>query len=124
MRELFIICMLAFTCTLYAQEVQNTSVEQALEDIANVDEAETEDDSYQQALSQLRRNPLNLNTASLTELQVFRVLNEMLLLQLLNYRRLLGPFHSIYELQAVPGWDVETIQRILPYVTIGPHNPL
>lgn len=109
---------------VYAQEVQNTSVEQALEDLANADETETEDDSYQQALSQLRRNPLNLNTASLADLQVFRVLNEMLLLQLLNYRRLMGPFHSIYELQAVPGWDVETIQRILPYVTIGPSQSM
>jgi hypothetical protein len=116
--------MLLFTAMLYAQEVQNTTVEQALEDLANADETETEDDSYQQALSQLRRNPLNLNTASLADLQVFRVLNEMLLLQLLNYRRLMGPFHSIYELQAVPGWDVETIQRILPYVTIGPSQSI
>ncbi len=124
MRKIFTIIMLFFTCMVYAQEVQNTSVEQALEDLANADETETEDDSYQQALSQLRRNPLNLNTASLADLQVFRVLNEMLLLQLLNYRRLMGPFHSIYELQAVPGWDVETIQRILPYVTIGPSQSM
>lgn len=124
MRKIFTIIMLSFTCMVYAQEVQNTSVEQALEDLANADETETEDDSYQQALSQLRRNPLNLNTASLADLQVFRVLNEMLLLQLLNYRRLMGPFHSIYELQAVPGWDVETIQRILPYVTIGPSQSM
>ncbi len=119
-RIFFTICMLLFTVMLYAQEVQSTTVEQALEDLANADESETEDDSYQQALSQLRSYPLNLNTASLGELQVFRMLSEILLLQLLNYRRIMGPFHSIYELQAVPGWDVETIQRILPYVTIGP----
>lgn len=32
----------------------------------------------------------------------------------------MGSFLSIYELQSVPGWDVETIQRILPYVYVGP----
>ncbi len=105
---------------LLAQEVTNNTVEQALENLAEAEELESEDDSYLQQLSQLRRNPLNLNTATLSELQVFRVLNELLLIQLLNYRKLLGPFQSIYELQAVPGWDIETIQRILPYVRVGP----
>lgn len=108
----------------HGQEVTNNHVEQALEDLAEAEELETEDDSYLQQLAQLRRNPLNLNTATLSELQVFRVLNELLLLQLIRYRELLGPFQSIYELQAVPGWDVETIQRILPYVKVGPSQSL
>ena len=107
-----------------AQEVTNTNVEQALEDLAEADELETEDDSYLQQLAQLRRNPLNLNTATLADLQIFRVLNELLLLQLIRYRELLGPFQSIYELQAVPGWDIETIQRVLPYVRVGPAQSL
>lgn len=104
------------------QEVTNNKVEQALEDLAEAEEGESEDDSYLQQLNQLRKNPLNLNTATLSELQIFRVLNEMLLLQLLNYRKLFGPFLSIYELQAVPGWDLETIQRVLPYVRVGAAN--
>lgn len=120
MRFVACIWFLLLTLPLCAQEVTNNNVEQALEDLAGANEMETEDDSYQQQLSQLRKTPLNLNTATLAELQVFRVLNELLLIQLINYRSLVGPFLSIYELQAVPGWDVETIQRILPYVRVGP----
>jgi hypothetical protein len=115
----FIICASLLQIT-FAQEVTTTTVEQALEDLASAEELETEDDSYLQQLSQLRRYKLNLNTATITDLQIFRFLNELLLLQIINYRNLMGPFLSIYELQAVPGWDVETIQRILPYVTVGP----
>jgi hypothetical protein len=120
MRIYFFIIGMCLTFCGLTQEVTNTNVEQALEDLAEAEELETEDDSYLQQLSQLRRNPLNLNTATLPELQIFRVLNELLLLQLINYRNLMGPFLSIYELQAVPGWDIETIQRILPYVRVGP----
>ncbi|HSK13570.1 MAG TPA: helix-hairpin-helix domain-containing protein, partial [Phnomibacter sp.] len=120
MRLLFIMIALLLAVCTSAQEVTNTNVEQALEDLAEAEELETEDDSYLQQLSQLRRSPLNLNTATLAELQIFRFLNELLLVQLINYRTLLGPLQTIYELQAVPGWDVETIQRILPYVRVGP----
>jgi hypothetical protein len=121
MRGVFVILMAAlFQAGIYAQEVTNTNVEQALEDLAEAEELETEDDSYLQQLSQLRRNPMNLNTATLSDLQIFRWLNELLLVQLFNYRNLMGPLLSIYELQAVPGWDVETIQRILPFVYVGP----
>jgi hypothetical protein len=85
-----------FCCSGYvlkAQEVINSNVEQALEDLAEADELETEDDSYLQQLSQLRRNRMNLNTATITDLQIFRFLNELLLVQIINYRTLMGPFY-------------------------------
>lgn len=117
---LFVFFAFFYVATAKAQEVTNNNVEQALEDLSNADEAETEDDSYLQQLSQLRRNPININTATLSDLQVFRFVNELLLLQLLQYRRLLGSFLSIYELQAVPGWDADVINRILPYIKVAP----
>lgn len=126
MRKLhtYIICMAIAAAAMLsvgkAQEVVNQNVEQAIEDLTDADESETEDDSYLQQLSQLSKYKLNLNTATLSDLQIFRFLNELLLVQLVSYRNLMGPFLSIYELQSMPGWDVETIQRILPYVYVGP----
>ncbi len=109
--------MPSFLC---AQEVTNQNVEQQLEDLANADETETEDDSYLQQLNQLQRNKLNLNTATQTELQVFRFLNDLLISQFLQYRKVVGPLLSLYELQAVPNWDPEIIQRLVPFVYVGP----
>ncbi len=33
---------------------------------------------------------------------------------LLRYRKLLGKLVSVQELQAVPGWNLETIRQVLP----------
>ncbi len=35
------------------------------------------------------------------------------------YRQQLGALLHIYELQAIPGWDVLTIKQLLPYVTVS-----
>lgn len=117
---LWALCLPGLAALAQQEEVINQKVEQAFEDLADAEELETEDDSYIQQLTQLRQNKLNLNTASLADLQIFRFLNELLLVNLMTYRKLVGPFISIYELQAVPGWDVETIQRILPFIYVGP----
>ncbi|MBS1936073.1 MAG: hypothetical protein JST96_18880, partial [Bacteroidetes bacterium] len=37
----------------------------------------------------------------------------------LSYRKLLGSLVNIYELQAVPGWDIEIIKQVIPFVFAG-----
>ena len=103
-----------------AQEIQNATVEQQLELLAEAEEAETEDDSYYQQLQYYRRHPLNLNTATEADLQPLRFLNDLQIHTFLQYRKLLGPLISIHELQAIPGWDLALIERIRPFVRVGP----
>lgn len=101
-----------------AQETQTT--EQQIENITEANEEETEDDSYLQSLRHYQRNKLNLNTASETELKEFTFLSPLQISSFLSYRRLFGKLVSVYELQAVPTWDVELIQKLLPFITVGP----
>lgn len=96
----------------------NTS-EQQLENLTEQQEGEPEDDSYQQALMQFHKNPVDLNTAEENELRELRLLSDLQIQSLISYRRLLGSLINMYELQAVPHWDVETIQKVLPYVKAG-----
>jgi len=96
----------------------NTS-EQQLENLTEQQEGEPEDDSYQQALVQFQKNPINLNTAQESELRELRILSDLQIQSLVSYRRLLGSLISIYELQAIPQWDAETIRKVLPYVRVG-----
>lgn len=109
-------------CFCYAagitQETQTT--EQQIENITEVNESETEDDSYLQSLRHYQRNKLNLNVASETELKEFTFLSPLQIANFLNYRHLFGKFISIYELQAIPTWDNELIQKMLPFVMVGP----
>ncbi|WP_407522532.1 helix-hairpin-helix domain-containing protein [Lacibacter sp. MH-610] len=70
-------------------------------------------------MQQYLRNKLNLNAATEVELKEFPFLSPLQIVSFMNYRRLFGKLISIYELQAVPGWDVETIQKMLPFITVG-----
>ncbi len=97
----------------------NSTTEQQLENLAEAEETETEDDSYLQQYQHLRRHRLNLNTAEETDLTTFLFLSPLQIQQFLQYRQLLGRLINMYELQAVPGWDIETIRKILPYIQVG-----
>lgn len=118
---LILVCHFFLNCAywpVYGQETP-ANAEQQLENLTDADQAETEDDSYLQQMQQFIKNPVDLNTAGAEELRELRILNDLQIQNLLSYRRLLGKFLNLYELQAVPGWDVQTIRRILPFVSVG-----
>jgi hypothetical protein len=101
-------------------EPPTTTTEQQLENITeNSEDLETEDDSYLQQLNQLQRNPVNINTADETFFRDLRMLTPMQIQNFLAYRTLMGKLISIYELQAIPGWDVITIQKIRPFIIVS-----
>ncbi len=101
-------------------EVPASNTEQQLENITdNNADAETEDDSYIQQMLQHIKTPVNLNTANENDLKELRLLNPLQIQNLIIYRNRLGKFINIYELQAVPGWDVELIQKIRPYISVA-----
>ena len=103
--------------SIRAQETPVT--EQQLENLTDADQNETEDDSYLQLLEQFIKNPLNLNTAEENDLKELKILSGLQIANLLSYRKLLGKFISIYELQAIPSWDIQAIRKILPFVNIA-----
>ena len=97
-----------------------TTTEQQLENITeNSEDQETEDDSYLQQLNQLMRNPVNINSVDENFLRDLRMLSPMQIMNFLKYRDLLGKLVNLYELQAIPGWDLATIQKIRPYITVS-----
>jgi hypothetical protein len=102
------------------EPVTNSTTEQQIENITeNNEDLETEDDSYLQELNQYLRHPVNLNRADEADLKNLRVLSPMQIQSLLMYRNALGDLLNIFELQAVPGWDIATIQKVRPYVTVS-----
>ena len=81
-------------------------IQQQLEDLtAQNEDAETEDDSYLQELQYYVKHPVNVNYADANALQQLKILSPVQIESLLSYRKLLGNFLSVYELQAVPTWD-------------------
>lgn len=69
-------------------------------------------------LAQLYSSPLDLNRASRDELSATLLLTDRQITSLLAYRTTTGDLLAVAELQAVPDFDVSTIQRLRPFVTI------
>lgn len=65
-----------------------------------------------------KSHPLNLNTATRDELIDLGLLTEIQISNLIAHRERFGNLISIYELQAIDGFDLATIYMILPYVKV------
>lgn len=66
-----------------------------------------------------RRRPLDLNAVSEDGLRESGLFSEAQIAHFLAYRDLAGPLVALYELQAIPGFDLEVIRALLPYLTVG-----
>jgi hypothetical protein len=77
-------------------------------------------DLYENYL-QLLSNPYDLNKVSEEQLQALYVLDRGQINALLRYRDQAGPFLSIYELQNIPNFSIDLIQKISPFFTVA--NP-
>ena len=117
----FFFFLLLFHKNPFAQVTQvPVTTEQQLENITeNNEDAETEDDSYLQDMTQFQKDPVNLNSADENTLKDLKVLSALQIQNLVSYRKLLGNLLDIYELQAVPGWDLQTISKARPFITVG-----
>ncbi len=91
-----------------------------LENIVETDEVEGDLDIFNtwDQLSFYVVNPLNVNKATYDELNFLNLLHQHQILALLDYRDSYGELLSIYELQAIPGWNIITIERVLPFITV------
>ncbi len=61
---------------------------------------------------------IDLNIAGEEDLLRIGLIPPSLVMNLLEHRRKYGDLLSIYELQAIPGWEPEFIRGILPYITV------
>lgn len=69
-------------------------------------------------LSYYYDRPLNLNSATVEELQSLSLLTDIQINDLMLHRKLFGKLISIYELQTLTYWDMETIMNVLPFVKV------
>lgn len=94
-------------------------IEEQAELAAGMTDQTPENDEWLQKLEIFRRHKIDLNTSTEDELSELLLLQPLQIVSFIQYRKLLGRLIDLHELQAIPGWDVQTIKTILPYVKIG-----
>lgn len=118
-----LITVLFFSAASFAQKdtiPTGDPIQQQIENLA--ENLGTEDADYtniEENLKYYAAHPLNLNTATREELQDLTLLDEIQINNLIEHRNRFGNLMTIYELQAIDGFDLATIYKILPYVRVN-----
>lgn len=124
MRKLFLACSILFSFAVHAQNdsvsTGDTQLDQQIENLGeNLGQEDADLTALTENLEYYKAHPLNLNTATREELVDLGLLSDIQINNLIAHRERFGPLITIYELQAVEGFDLATIYSILPYVKVS-----
>ena len=114
----WIICLILLYAKVVVGQQEEGAAELQLESITEM-LGEEIDDSYLQQLYYLQEHPISINQSTQEDWQQLKWLTDLQIESLLRYRKAVGPLISIYELQAVPMWDIATIKKVLPFVSLA-----
>lgn len=104
--------------SIFAQE-RNDIIQQRIEFIS--EQLETESIDLTNLIEQLNfyyDEPININTTNGLDLEDLGLLTDVQINDLILHRKVFGKFISIYELQTLKYWDLETIYLMLPFISV------
>lgn len=116
---LFLLPVLAFC---QAPPKAPIDLERFIERLFPIQEEDIDYESIYEVLFQLYLNPIDINRADAEILQASYLLSPAQVSSLINYRNEFGPLLSLYELQAVPEFDLATIENLLPFLALNDGN--
>lgn len=106
---------------LYAVRVQAQITEginsDLAEDVLSLDDIEDEGASFE-LMDQVLHHPMDLNKATAEELAIPNVLSVQQIEAIVRHRTAHGRFLSVYELQSIPEIDLQSINRIIPFIKV------
>ena len=80
---------------------------------------ETASEAQLDAWIQAMAHPLDINVATYEQLDQLQVLSPEQIEALLLHREQYGQLVSLYELQAVPGWDITLLRKVAPFLWVA-----
>ncbi|WP_379091066.1 helix-hairpin-helix domain-containing protein [Pedobacter sp. UC225_65] len=122
MRFKFTILMLTFSFVAIAQTQEDTFIKDLIESIAEDLPDDFDLSELQDRLTFYKKHPINLNQTTAEELNNLFFLSPLQINNLFTHLKINGKLIDVLELQSIAGFDMQTIQRILPFVTINPSD--
>ena len=113
-----IIFLLGWTFQSFAQD-KSEIIQQRIEFISELYQSENIDlTTFIEQLNYYYEHPINLNYTEGNELEEIGLLTSIQISDLLLHRKLFGKYITIYELQSLSYWDLETIELVRPFVKV------
>ncbi|MDP4289680.1 MAG: helix-hairpin-helix domain-containing protein [Bacteroidota bacterium] len=113
---IFIALMLIMTVS-NAQNVVINEAEYEQEELKSRNEIDPDLSDRDELLERLAKNPIPVNFAEPDQLSAIPWLNDLQIKNLILYRNQFGYILTPYELQLIEGFDRETIESVIPYIS-------
>lgn len=117
------ILSIVFVMIGFITNAQTTEQEVAIRDIIE-SVAENLPDDYDitelvEILTRYRKHPINLNNTSVEELKTLVFISPLQISNFFVYMKTNGKLLDVHELQSIDGFDVKTIENLIPFVTVN-----
>lgn len=113
-----VIVLLLLSYSVNAQTQDDNFIRDLIESIAENLPEDYDLSELQDRLTFFKKHPINLNKTTPEELKSLVFLSPLQIGNLFNHIKTNGKLIDVLELQSIPDFDVETIQRLLPFVTL------
>ncbi|WP_316803419.1 helix-hairpin-helix domain-containing protein [Pedobacter nototheniae] len=117
-KKLLIAPLLFGFLTANAQNNEQTVIHDIIESVAEDLPDDYDLTELTEILSKLKKHPVNLNKTNPDELKAFIFLSPLQISNFFEYLKENGNLADVLELQAIDGFDVKTVQNLLPFVTL------
>jgi len=114
---LLILLLLMTAPPLHAQEEE--AAKAIIEDFSDAQPEEQDFTEIIEKLAYYKKHPLDLNSASSEQLKEINLLSILQINNLMNHIMISGKLLDLLELQAVPGFDNATVEKIMPFVALN-----
>jgi len=124
--SLSLVILLLLINSLIAQQIpkeERLNLEDLIEEIARNSDLDIDYTLLYEDLLLLEEDPININSATMEDLQRLRFLTEFQARNLISYIRQHGPILSLFELQLIEGLDEKTIRMLLPFILLEEAQP-
>lgn len=122
MTRWLVCCLWMGLCTtIFAQEKKEFAT--ALDDVYNHQQGKISYETLTDDLWEFYLQPIDLNNTTQAELEQLHILSKEQTNSFLTHLQKNGVLISIYELQAIPTFDLATIKLLLPFVSVAEVYP-
>jgi Helix-hairpin-helix motif len=118
-RYLIIFYLFLLTVWGYSQETNLSDIIISTAENLSADEEDPEAvEVFVEKLQELAENPVKINSSSEEEISRLFFLSDFQVKALVEYVRTSGQIVSVYELANIPGFDKESAELIIPFITL------
>ena len=122
---IFVILLMFFfiSSSSFCQELKlSEAIKNVAEELANDDSYPDASSSYIERLQELAENPVRLNSSGEYELSRLFFLSDFQVKALADYVHSSGKIITVFELANIPGFDRETVEMMIPFITLDIKN--